>query len=138
MKGSFWLFSAIFSFFFVSCEGDTAKSKPQITGYWSVEKAFRDSRATSLLNDVFFRFGADGKMFTNLPNTSIDPAPFEMNEGSLVQKTEPPILYNILEITDSTLVLTFKVQNTPFEFHLKKTHPPQPSELLPNNQIDSL
>ena len=138
MKRSFWLLSAILSFLIVSCENDAAKHKTMIIGYWSMEKAIRDTRETSLLNDVYFRFEKDGFMLTNLPNTPQEPTAFELKEAVIIQKGNPPIEFNILEITDSILVLSFTMQNTPFEFQLKKTAPPAPSELVPSTLNDSL
>ena len=129
MKGSIWLLGAIFSLFCVSCGNDTF-DKTKITGYWSVEKALRDKRETRLLADVFFQFGEDGKMLTNLPNTTEAATDFEVTDNKIIQKTTSPIAYNILSISDSTMVLGLEMNNTQFEIQLQKTT--QPSiELIP-------
>lgn len=125
---------AIYSFLTVSCTNDAPPSKPILVGYWSMEKALRDSRETNLLDAVFFQFEANGTMFTNLPNTSDAPTEFELNDNIIVQKTADKVQYNILSITDTTLVLAFNRRNTPFEFHLKKTAAPLP----PATPADSL
>lgn len=138
MKRSFWLFGAIFSLLFVSCENDIEKNKTYVFGYWSVKKAFRDKRETNLLSEVFFRFEANGKMLTNLPNTSDQPTDFEVQEATIIQKIPSPIQYNIEQISDSSMVLTMTMRNTPFEIHLIKTTPPLPSELTPPMPSDSL
>ncbi len=127
MKGSFWLIGAIFSFLYVSCDNEAVKNKARVTGYWSVGKAFRDNRETRLLADVFFQFGTDGKMLTNLPNTSDVSTEFELTNNKITQKTLTPITYNILHISDSAMVLVLEMNNTPFEIHLNKTTPPPPA-----------
>lgn len=121
MKGSFWLLSAIFSLSLYSCEDDAVKTKANVAGYWSVEKAYRDKRQTSLLGDVFFQFHEDGKMLTNLPNTSEVPTDYEVKGDQLIQKTSPNIVYKIHAISDSTMVLSLEMNNTPFEIHLHKS-----------------
>lgn len=126
MKRFFWPELAIFSCLLVSCESDTVNIKAMVPGYWVMETAYRDSRETTLLNDVFFQFEAAGTMVTNLPNTAEVPTKFELNDNVIVQKTANPIEYNIIGITDSTLVLALNIRNTPFEFHLKKTPAPVP------------
>ena len=126
MKPFFWLLTALLPIFCISCENDSLKHKANVTGYWKVDKAFRDKRETMLLADVFFQFGGDGKMFTNLPNTSEDTTGYEMKDGIITQKTPVPIQYNIVDVTDTTLLLTIEMNNTPFEIHLKKTTPPPP------------
>ena len=141
MKGSFWLFGAIFSFLCVACENDHVPSKDTVTGYWSVGKAFRDKRETRLLAEVFFQFGADGKMFTNLPNTSDNPTDFDLKGMQLTQNAPTPITYQIQDFSDSTLVLSMEMNNTPFEIHLNKTTPPAPPAPIDTLQapvVDSL
>ena len=123
MKGSFWLFGAIFSFLGVSCENDS-DIKANITGYWSVKSAFRDKRETRLLADVFFQFGADGKMLTNLPNTSDIATDYELKDHKITQKATSAITYDIQDLSDTTMVLIMEMNNTPFEIHLEKTNPP--------------
>lgn len=132
MKRSFWLSVAIFSFTCIACGAPVVKDKSSITGYWSVAKAFRDKRETKLLGDVFFRFDADGKMITNLPNTSEEATDFEIKEDKIIQKTPTPITYSIQELVDSNMVLLLEMNNTPFEIHLKK------SAIPPAPPVDSL
>ncbi len=135
MKRFFGLGMAIFSCLIVSCDSDTEKTKAFIPGYWAMESAFRDTRETTLLNDVYFQFEAGGTMVTNLPNTAEAPTVFELKDNIIVQKTDSPIKYNIVSITDSTLVLALNIRNTPFEFHLKKTSPPAPPQGVETDSI---
>ncbi len=111
----------------VSCESDAGKNKPLIYGYWAMEKAFRDSKETTLLNDVYFRFDSTGTMATNLPNTAEGSTEYELKDNLILQKAPNPIEYSIIAVTDSTLMLALNIRETPFEFHLKKTTPPVPA-----------
>lgn len=124
MKGSFWLIGAIFSFLCVSCENNAVKNKTKVVGYWSVGKALRDKRETRLLADVFFQFSPDGKMLTNLPNTIDVSTDFTVTDDKIVQNAPTPITYNIQDMTDSTMILSVEMNNTPFEIHLFKSTPP--------------
>lgn len=128
MKRFFWHILAIFACISISCGSDTEKTRKLIPGYWTMGSAFRDSRETTLLNDVYFQFDSAGTMVTNLPNTAEGSTGFELKDNIIVQKANSPIEYNIVAITDSTLVLALKIRNTPFEFHLKKTPLPLPAE----------
>jgi hypothetical protein len=121
MKGYFWLFSAILSCTCLACENDVALNKSNITGYWVVGKALRDKHETRLLADVFFQFGTDGKMFTNLPNTADVATDFEVKANQIIQKTVTPIVYAVQDFSDSTLVLALEMNNTPFEIYLIKS-----------------
>lgn len=108
-----------FLVFLVACGDNHSTDKPAITGNWKVVKAFRDSRLTGLLNGVYFFFGQDGKMRTNLPNTSpgalID---YEISQQQILQKSSEPLCYKIDSFSDSTMVLSFEMNNTPFVLHL--------------------
>jgi hypothetical protein len=137
MKGSFWLIGAIFSFLCVSCENNAVKNKTKVIGYWSVGKALRDKRETRLLADVFFQFGADGKMLTNLPNTTETLTDFTVTDDKIVQNAATPITYSIQDVTDSTMILAVEMNNTPFEIYLLKTTAPVPVDTLPQ-PTDSL
>jgi hypothetical protein len=131
MKGSFWPMGAIFSslFVFVSCNTDAVKSNTNVTGYWTVVSALRDSRETRLLSDVFFQFESDGKMLTNLPNTADTTTYFEVKEDKIIQKSAPAVTYNILSKSDTTMTLRLEINNTPFEIHLKRKNEPLPSPI---------
>lgn len=132
MKRSIWLFIAMFSCLLSSCGTDAEKFKNAVPGYWIVEQAFRDQNETQLLSGVFFQFGDDGKMLTNLPNTAEGMTDFELIGEIITQKAATPIQYNIKGISDTSLVLAMVISNTPFEIHLKKSSAPleEPADTL--------
>lgn len=126
---------AIFSFLASACVDNHAQNKPGITGNWAVFKAFRDKRQTSLLNGVYFQFAGNGKMRTNLPNTSQDTdLDYVVEKDQIVQKSDTPLNYKIENVSDSILILSFEMNNTPFELHLSRV-----KELnIPVQQPDTL
>lgn len=117
-----------------SCRNNTNKENSSITGNWKVDTASRGGRPTSLLNGVYFSFGQDGKMRTNLPGSPDTFIGYELKAEQIFQKSGDTICYKIKTLTDSTLVLGFEAQNTPFELHLKRT----PDLNIPAQQPDSL
>lgn len=133
MKGSFWLFGAIISCLFISCDNQTEKNKANIIGNWTVVTAFREKRETRLLNEVYFQFGADGKMLTNLPVTTEPRADYSVNNNTIVMQGGNPISFEIVDLADSSAVLSVELRNTLFEIHLKKTValPTPPEESAP-------
>lgn len=111
--------AAVISLLFFSCGTTTIQNKGQLNGYWKVMSALRDKRETKLLADVFFEFGEAG-MRTNLPITSDGFAEYDISNNQILQKTNPPIHYSVVELTDSIMVMTMEMNNTPFELRLKK------------------
>lgn len=124
MKRSFGVMLLLSSLFLAGCNDQAEQNRAEILGYWSVEKAFREKRATSLLSGVFFEFKGNGFMTTNLPNAGELPSPFECKADQIVQKLEPPLIYTILQLEKNLLVLSFEMNNTLFELHLTRNTTP--------------
>lgn len=108
------------SLFLAACNDKAEQNRAEILGYWTVEKAFRDKRETSLLSGVFFEFKGNGFMTTNLPNAGELPSPFECKSDQIVQQLEPPLVYKIKQLDKATLIVEFEMNNTLFELRLKK------------------
>ena len=45
---------------------DIALTEEALTGYWNVEKAWRDGKHAASLDDAFFEFGDSNSMITNI------------------------------------------------------------------------
>ena len=125
---------------FAACEEDTGKTQALITGRWELFKGFRNQKETETLQGVFFEFGADGKMSTNLPVGADVPTDYEVKKNEIHQKSPQPVTYFIQSATDSMLILTMEMRGMQFEMQLQRTMPPTeaaPQDSLPQ-PADSL
>ncbi len=124
MKRSLGVMLLFSSLFLAACNDKAEQNRTEILGYWTVEKAFREKRETSLLSGVFFEFKGNGFMTTNLPNAGELPSPFECKSDQIVQQLEPPLVYKIKKLEKTILIVEFEMNNTLFELQLKKNLPP--------------
>ncbi|MCY7329279.1 MAG: lipocalin family protein [Saprospiraceae bacterium] len=120
-----------------SCD-NTANNKNSIVGYWQLTKGLRNRTETPTLQGVYYQFGADGKMQTNLPIGAEQPTDYTVQEDKIEQKSPQPINYHIQLLTDSILVLTTELRGIPFEFHLQRIlNPPATPPSLYQESDDS-
>jgi hypothetical protein len=110
--------------FFVACDDDNEKIQASIQGRWELVKGFRNMKETETLQGVFFQFGADGKMVTNLPVGADAPTGYDLKKNEIHQNSPQPVMYKIQSVTDSTLVLTMEMRGVQFEMQLQKSLPP--------------
>lgn len=110
-------------FLFAGCEEDTSKTQALITGRWELFKGFRNQKETETLQGVFFQFGGDGKMLTNLPVGADAPTEYELKKNEIHQKSPQPITYFIQSATDTMLVLTMELRGMQFEMQLQRAMP---------------
>jgi hypothetical protein len=103
-----------------SCEDISEKTQAAIIGRWELTKALRNDRETGTLEGVFFDFGADGKMQTNLPVGADAPVEYEVNKKTIIQKSAQPIRYEAVTSADSTLVLKMEMRGMTFEMHFRR------------------
>lgn len=109
---------------FFACGGESEKTQVSLTGRWELYKGFRNQKETETLQGVFFHFGSDGKMTTNLPVGADAPTDFELKGNEIHQKSPQPVVYKIQSATDSTLVLAMEMRGVQFEMQLIKALPP--------------
>ena len=122
------------SLYFVACDDDTPeKNEASIFGRWELVKGFRNQKETETLAGVYFIFGQDGKMQTNLPVGADTPTDFEQKKNEILQKSPQPLRYNIQSVTDTTLVLTIELRSTQFEMQLQRAVPAPPPENAPDS-----
>lgn len=116
-------FSALFliALFLASCDDTTEHNRATVVGRWELTKAMRNQRETGVLAGIFFDFGADGKMLTNLPVTPEPMATeYEVKKSELIQQLPSPITYHIEALSDSILVLGLEMRGIPFQLQLRK------------------
>lgn len=118
---------------FAACGGDNEKTQASIQGRWELVKGFRNQKETETLQGVFFQFGVDGKMITNLPIGVDAPVDYALQKNEIHQKSPQPVVYKIQNVTDSTLVLAMEMRGVLFEMQLKKAQPP--AEASPQDSL---
>ncbi|MEO6038010.1 MAG: hypothetical protein ABIQ93_06305, partial [Saprospiraceae bacterium] len=82
---------------------------------------------------VYYQFGADGKMQTNLPIGAEAPTEYIVQQGDIEQRSAPPVKYHILSLTDSLLVMSLQMNGVPFEFHFRRAVDSLSTPPLPGN-----
>ncbi len=120
--------------FLAACGDDTVSTQSSIIGHWELTKGFRNKKETETLSGVYFQFGADGKMQTNLPVGAEVPTDYELKKNEIHQKSPQPMVYAIQSVTDSSLVLVMEMRGMQFEMQLKKS-PPPPVESAPQDSL---
>lgn len=116
-----------------ACVDDDKKKPFTIEGRWELFRGFRNQRETETLQGVFFQFGADGKMITNLPVGAESLTDYELKKNEIYQNSPQPVVYKIQSVTDTTLVLTMEMRGVLFEMQLRKAPPlaePAPQDSL--------
>jgi hypothetical protein len=121
--GLLWLASAC---------NETPKIPPAvIDGRWELLEGMRAQKATETLAGVYFLFDpATGTMETNLPVGAETPTPFERKDNKIIQKSAPPVEYEITGASDSTLNLSFEIRGIPFDLKLRKASLMPPADSL--------
>lgn len=104
---------------------DITHKKNEITvadleGRWELARSFRNQRETQTLSGTYFAFSADGKLTTNLPIGIEAPFPFEIHQNTIRHQTSPPTTYEVIQHTDSTLVLNLSLRGMLFELHFRR------------------
>ncbi|MEQ1743935.1 MAG: hypothetical protein ABMA02_00790 [Saprospiraceae bacterium] len=110
----------------MSCIEDSKNTLPSVEGRWEIIRGLRNGRETGTLSGTYFRFGADGKMITNLPIGPEVPVEFELSKTIIQQKGASPMEYSVLSLNDTTLVLGFEMRGMQFEMYLRKATEPDP------------
>ena len=116
-----------------ACVDDNPKKTFTIEGRWELVKGFRNQKETETLQGVFFQFGGDGKMTTNLPVGAETLTGYELKKNEIYQNSPQPVVYQIQSVTDTTVVLTMEMRGVLFEMQLQKAPPiaePAPQDSL--------
>lgn len=120
-----------------SCEDTSEKTQASIIGHWELTKALRNDHETGTLQGVYFDFGADGQMQTNLPVGPEAPVAYEVEKKTIIQKSAQPIRYEAAMLEDSMMVLKLEMRGMTFEMHLRRAEVPAPVDTLNAPPIDT-
>jgi hypothetical protein len=103
-----------------SCE-DEQKIDPQtLKGRWEIVKGLRNQKETETLAGTYFEFEDGAKMITNLPVGPEERMDFELDEQTILQKSSPPVKYEILGLSDTSLILGLELRGMQFEMHFQR------------------
>lgn len=113
-----------------SCNSDgrPAPNKALLIGKWELYKAMRNQKPTETLSGTYFTFDDAGQMVTNLPVGPEAPCPYDVDGAQIKQKCGKPLVYNIVELSDSLLTLTIELRGMPFELFMRRGVPGAPAE----------
>ncbi|MBK8557686.1 MAG: hypothetical protein IPL65_18940 [Lewinellaceae bacterium] len=104
-----------------------------------IDQSPAQSKETETLAGTYFQFNANGTMETNLPLGAGTPTAYELREQEIRQKSAPPVVYKILESTDSSLVIVLEMRGVNFEMHFEKDLHPDVQDTLSNTApVDTL
>ena len=107
---------------FVACvpDGTVSDEATVAGGRWELTTAFRNGAETGMLEGLYYEFGADGTLRTNLQGNE-SPGTYELEETTITTAgVRPPLTYEITELTDTTLSLRTELQNFRFDFELAR------------------
>lgn len=117
----FLAYSLFFStLLFTACTDDGAANAKlqQLAQRWEIREASRNGRITESLDQLYFDFTADGTLKTNLSGAT-ETGTYEMNDDQILQRgTQIEADYNVVNLSDTLLVLTTKIRNSSFKFEL--------------------
>lgn len=104
----------------LACGSDTEATQSQLLGYWQLENAYRNGRLTESLDGLFFDFGPDGRLVTNISGQE-EQGTYEVDDDQILQRqTSLDADYVIEEVSDTSLVLRTQLRNYVFRLGLRK------------------
>lgn len=105
----------------IACSGeDEALLKDQLTGRWEIVSAKRNNRTTETLTDLYFEFGPENRLETNLIGQT-EQGQFALSDLQIQQSgTSIETTYDIVSITDSNLELRTNIRGYRFDLKLRK------------------
>jgi hypothetical protein len=105
-----------------SCKKDADATAGLLLGRWELQEGFRNRQLSESLTGLFFEFGKEGQMSTNLPLMDASAnSTFSADPEKIVQRQgELEVEYQIESLNDSMLIINTKLRNYDFRFVLKK------------------
>jgi hypothetical protein len=102
------------------CASEPVFEAEMLWGRWELREGFRSGKLTESLDGLYFEFGKDGRMNTNLP-AGPGEARYELEGSSIRQSGNPAdLIYTIQELSDTVMVLSTDLRNVNFRFILQK------------------
>lgn len=123
-------FTYIFIFFIflsaAACETDTqqvAEKTKFLQGRWNLINAELNGQPSPALETIYYEFGENNFIKTNFNlSEQEETGTFTVKEDRLIQQTSQPIVFQIVNKTDSTLEMTTALRGSDFKLLLKKTY----------------
>ncbi len=113
-------FFAFFLTLIVACNSNRKDERfNQLLGKWRLVEASRNGKITESLQNAFYEFRAEGTMTTNITGVE-ESSPFELKKKVLTQQVSPPVVYQINQMDEKTLILTTIIQNFEFKLSLNR------------------
>ena len=102
------------------CASEPAFQAEMLWGRWELREGFRSGRPTESLDGLYFEFGEDGRLDTNLP-VGPGEARYELQGNTIRQSGNPAdLIYTIQELSDTAMILSTDLRNVNFRFILQK------------------
>lgn len=117
--GTFCLAVSILS----SCTDDAPEITHSVVGRWELVKGLRAQKQTGTLAGIYFEFGADGKMKTNMPSGTDAAYDYELKKNVILQKSSPELKYQVISANDTFLVLSTELRSVQFDLYLRLAPP---------------
>lgn len=115
-----FLFTIILSSFFTqSCHNKEAIIQ-NLSHRWIIEKGFRNEKETDSLSGLYFQFGKTGEVTTNL-NGQDERLTYKLKGEDIVEMNgSTEIFLNIIELSETKLILQTDLQGFKFKFEMLK------------------
>lgn len=106
----------------LSCNKENEATAKMLMGRWELQEGFRNGEPTESLTDLFFEFGKEGRMETNLPLPEAGgPSTYAAEKQVIVQRQGGvEVEYQIEMLNDSVLIINTSMRNYDFRFVLRK------------------
>jgi hypothetical protein len=131
-----YTYSSAFSFFIfllcclTSCKNHTVKPN-MLNGYWVLESATREAQPTTTLDGTWVAFEASKKAISsNLPLGLTGNETYQIVESQIHLATQPPVIFDVTAMTDSTMSLAFQARGFTFTLEMRKTDRPKDEPVI--------
>jgi hypothetical protein len=115
----FFTIICLLSFFMQGCHNKEAILN-NLSHRWLLDKGFRNEKETDSLTGLYFDFNTSGEVTTNL-NGQDERLTFKLNGEDVIELNGTESLFlNIVELSESKLVLQTNIQGYTFKFELLK------------------
>lgn len=107
-------------FFLFSCKAEDKKLDPtDLLGHWELGDAERDGKRTRMLNGAYLQFDDSIQLETNIIGDTIVTT-YTLIDQQIIQKGAMNISYDIIRLTNDTLLLKSEIMDSKFTFQFLK------------------
>ena len=106
---------------FAACRDEGGVSEAAtVEGRWELERATRNNMETRMLEGLYYDFGPGGVLSTNLMGNESDGSYTWETTTITTDGVVPPLTYEVLSLSDSTLHLRTELQGFRFDFEMAR------------------